>query len=149
MVTTRTAPVRTSPPWPRMVWRALRKHCPQCGAGHLFRRWFTLVDDCPQCNLRFDRGEAGYWTGAMAVNIVVTEALFFVLFITLLVALWPDPPWLGIGITVGVVNAVMPLVFYPWSKTVWMALSLWWGPLERHELELIHAPWRAFPARRG
>jgi uncharacterized protein (DUF983 family) len=131
-----------------MVVRGLLRRCPQCGCGRLFRRWFSLVDECPRCHHRFDRREEGYWTGAMAVNIVVTEALFFVLFVGLLVALWPDPPWLGIGITVGVFNGLFPLVFYPFSKTLWVALSLWWGPLEADEVERIEPNWRAFPPRR-
>src|SRR4029453_2105995 len=72
----RTAPVAPA----RMVWRGVTKRCPQCGQGHLFQRWFTLVPECPRCNLRFDRGEEGYWTGAMAVNIVITQTLFFIAF---------------------------------------------------------------------
>jgi uncharacterized protein (DUF983 family) len=125
-----------------MLWRGITKRCPQCGQGHLFERWFTMVAVCPRCNLRFDRGEQGFWTGAMAVNIVVTQTLFFIAFPLALVLTWPDVKWgwlLGIGI---VTMGIFPIVFYPFSKTFWMALSLWWGPLEPQELERIQPQFR-------
>jgi hypothetical protein len=30
--------------------------------------------------------------------------------------------------------ALLPVVFYPLSKTLWMALELSWHPLEDHEI---------------
>jgi uncharacterized protein (DUF983 family) len=134
----RTAPVAP----PRMLWRGITKRCPQCGRGHLFERYFTMAAECPRCNLRFDRGEQGFWTGAMAVNIVVTQTLFFIAFPLALVLTWPDVQWdwlLGIAI---VTMGIFPIVFYPFSKTFWMALSLWWGPLEPQELERIQPQFR-------
>jgi hypothetical protein len=32
------------------------------------------------------------------------------------------------------VNAALPVLFYPVSKTLWMALELSWHPLEDHEI---------------
>lgn len=82
-----------------------------------------MVESCPRCGLRFER-EEGYWVGAMTVNIVVTE-IFFVIFLVVGILLtWPDLPWLpliGIGV---VVNGLFPIVFYPFSKTVWLSLDL-------------------------
>jgi hypothetical protein len=125
-----------------MLWRGIRKRCPQCGQGHLFVRWFTMVPECPRCNLRFDRGEPGFWSGAMAVNIVVTQSLFFIAFPLALVLTWPDVKWDWL-VAIGVVTmGVFPIVFYPFSKTFWMALSLWWGPLEPAELERIQPRFR-------
>ena len=117
----------------RMLLRGLRKRCPNCGAGKLFGGYFRMVERCPRCGYRFERQE-GFAVGAMAVNIVVTEALFFVFLIVSLVATWPDPP---VGLLVGTglaLNLVMPVVLYPWSKTVWAAVDLAMRPLDEADL---------------
>ena len=66
----------------QMLWRGFTKRCARCGSRHLFTRWFTMVDDCPRCGLHFER-EAGYWAGALAINIgiaaVVTLFLLMVM----------------------------------------------------------------------
>ena len=53
----------------RLVYRALRRHCPACGGGNLFRRWFTMADRCPTCGLASDR-VAGHWIGAVGINTI-------------------------------------------------------------------------------
>ena len=78
---------------------------------------------CPRCDLRFER-EEGYWLGAMVINIALTELIFVALFVGLAVAWWPDPPWTRILIILLIVNLVVPLVFYPFSKTLWVAGDL-------------------------
>ena len=42
-----------------LLARGWRKKCPQCGEGPLYRRWFTLHDQCPVCGLRYlpDQGD--------------------------------------------------------------------------------------------
>jgi len=72
--------------------RALRRRCPACGAGRLFKGWFEMRARCPGCDLRFER-EEGYFLGAMALNIVVAEGLFVAGFAAALIATWPKPPW--------------------------------------------------------
>ena len=59
----------------RKLLRGFSRHCPDCGSGRLFTRYFTMVDDCPQCELHFERDE-GYWVGAMIVN-TAFAILFF------------------------------------------------------------------------
>src|SRR5205823_7139395 len=63
----------------RMLWWGCTKRCARCGSGHLFRRWFTMVDDCPRCGLHFER-EQGYWAGALAINIGIAGATFVLAF---------------------------------------------------------------------
>ena len=36
---------------------------------------------------------------------------------------WPDVPWIGLTVASVIVNAIFPIVFYPWSKTLWVAVE--------------------------
>ena len=110
-----------------LLGRAVHRRCPYCGAAGIFRTWFELHKNCPSCGVEFNR-EEGYFLGAMAINLVVTE-----------------------GVTVGIVTAVMvfatldllplevvaislavllPTLFYPYSRMMWMALNLQLDPPE-------------------
>lgn len=105
-----------------MLWRGLTRRCARCGSGKLFRRWFHMVDDCPGCGLHFER-EQGYWTGALAINIIATGGLFAILFVTLLAITIPDVPVVPL-LLILVPEAILgPIVYYPFSKTVWVAVD--------------------------
>jgi uncharacterized protein (DUF983 family) len=111
-----------------LFWRGATRRCPRCGSGHLFRRYFTLKPDCPRCGLHFER-EEGYWVGALAVNIAIVMAIFVVAFVVILVLTVPDVP---VGPSLAILVPIMvvgPLVFYPFSKTLWMAID--YGFLQR------------------
>jgi hypothetical protein len=58
----------------RLFWHALRLRCPYCGKGRIFSHGFTMNDHCSNCGWIFER-EEGYWTGAIAINLVVAEML--------------------------------------------------------------------------
>lgn len=109
-----------APSLARALGRGAIRHCPRCGSSGLFRRWTVIVDDCPNCGLHFERTE-GYWTGSMALNLVVTEGLFLVVFVAMIVLSWPEVPW-GAVLAVGIfISAVTPIVFHPVSRTLWVA----------------------------
>ncbi len=99
------------------------KRCARCGSGGLFRRWFTMVERCPRCALQFER-EEGQWVGAMIVNFVVTGLAFVVALVGGLLLTWPDVPWVWLTVVVALVNLVVPIVFYPTSKTIWVGIDL-------------------------
>jgi uncharacterized protein (DUF983 family) len=114
--------IPSAPSRPRILWWGCTKRCPRCGTGHLFHHWFTLVPDCPRCHLRFER-EPGYWTGALAINFAIVGAVFVLVFIPWVALTVPDVP---VGPILAVLVPLMiavPIVAYPWSKTVWMAFD--------------------------
>jgi uncharacterized protein (DUF983 family) len=117
----------------RMFTRGLTKRCPVCGSGHLFRRWFWMVERCPRCGLRFQRIE-GHWTGDLGINTIVSFTALFLTLITGIAVTYPDVPAVPLfGAAVGVALLV-PVVFLPFSKTIWVALDLMMRPLEPGEL---------------
>jgi uncharacterized protein (DUF983 family) len=114
------------------------KRCARCGSRGLFRRWFTMVERCPRCDLQFER-EEGQWVGAMIVNFVVTEIAFLVALLGGLLLTWPDVPWLWLTLVVAALNLLIPIVFYPTSKTIWVGIDLLMHRSER-SLEWVGNP---------
>lgn len=107
----------------RILARGATRRCPRCGSGGLFRRWFTMVPDCPRCGLHFER-EPGYWTGAVAMNTILVGGLFTIVLVICLVLTVPDVPWPAILGIVVPITLFGPLVAYPFSKTLWCAVDL-------------------------
>ena len=115
-----------------LLWRALRRRCPRCGSKGVFAGWLRLRDRCPTCGLRFER-EEGFFTGVYLVNYAaVAVAIVIELFVYLLyananegdVALLP-------AMVVGAVTAIaLPLITYPFAKTIWIAIDLATRPLD-------------------
>jgi hypothetical protein len=91
-----------------------------------------MVPDCPRCGWVFQR-EEGYWVGAIIVNMTVAEVLFGLLFIGTLMATAPDVPWGPLLAIALVTNGIVPLIFYPFSKTIWLAIDLFFHPAETEE----------------
>lgn len=117
----------------RLFARALAPCCPRCGRAPALDGWFTVRAHCPECRLRFDRGERGYFIGAGCLNLVATELLFAVGLLAAIGLTWPHPPWNAM-ILVGVpLMVVTPIVFFPFSRTLWIAFDLTFRPRERRD----------------
>lgn len=118
-----------------MFTRALRRRCPSCGAGPVITQWIHTLRACPRCRLRLDRGEPDYFLGAIVFNMAFAEGLFAVGLLAVLLCTWPNPPWdaLYYGGIVGLVLA--PIVFYPYSKLLWLAFDLLFRPLRPSDFE--------------
>ncbi|HLM19840.1 MAG TPA: DUF983 domain-containing protein [Acidimicrobiia bacterium] len=119
-----SAPQQTTqhPTRGQMLRWGFTKRCARCGSGHLFRRWFTMVDDCPQCGLHFER-EQGYWAGALAINIGIAGVVFVLAFAIRLALTVPDilvVPFLVVLIPLMI---IVPTFAYPFSKTIWVAVD--------------------------
>jgi uncharacterized protein (DUF983 family) len=118
----------------KMFLRGSAGRCPICGSGHLFRRWFTMVEDCPRCSFHFERVE-GHWIGSLAVNTVVIMGLMFVVLMGTALVNFPDPlPSSLIFIEVAIAG-IGPLVFFPASRTIWAAMDLLMRPLTPGEVD--------------
>ena len=138
---------------PRHTWaravatmrRAFTRRCPYCGGRGVYEGFFALRDTCPTCGVRFER-EEGYFLGAYALNLVVAEFLGHGLAILLIFRtglrdvdlLWQE--------LIAVALAVLfPILFFPYSRTVWIAMDLVFHPpgetqdreLRRHQLSRI------------
>jgi hypothetical protein len=89
-----------------------------------------MVPRCPSCGLAFERGEQGYIVGAYMFNIAAAELVFGALFIGALALTWPNPPWKLITWGSAAVALLLPLFFYPFSKTLFLGFDLFFDPAE-------------------
>lgn len=110
------------------MWRAARLRCPRCGGEHILRDWFHLEDRCPSCGWEFERDE-GFFLGAYMLNLCMIMSVLFVVCMTFLAVklAWPSSsvfPALAAGVGAAV---VVPIAFYPFSKTLWAAIEVGLG----------------------
>jgi uncharacterized protein (DUF983 family) len=103
-----------------LLRRGLRQRCPVCGKGKIFKGWFKTYERCPVCNFAFER-EPGYYTGAMAVNLVATELLIAVIAVPLAAS---QSVSLTVLIALGLtLPFLLPLLFYRPTKSLWMSID--------------------------
>jgi len=65
-----------------LLWRGLRKRCPQCGVGNLFESWYTVHDSCRHCQLDFVANQSNTWafmyiSTACLTGLIVAGMIFF------------------------------------------------------------------------
>ncbi len=106
----------------KIMWWGLTRRCGRCGSGHLFRRYLSMVPDCPECGLHFER-EPGYFAGALAINIASTGGLFAVSFVIALIITIPNIPVVPLLAILLPIALFFPILFYPFSKTIWVAID--------------------------
>jgi uncharacterized protein (DUF983 family) len=118
-----------------LLVRALRLRCPNCGGGPLFSRWVVMRDTCPRCHLILDRKEPDYFLGGYVVNFVAAELLIAVGALVAIVWTWPDVPWTGIQWGLLALMIPAPIFFFPFSRTLWLAMDLTFRPPTLADLE--------------
>lgn len=115
-----------------LLKRGVRRRCPVCGGKKLFRRWVSMAADCPTCGLHFQR-VPGQWLGSWFLNICLAQILAIGIVLGGVIAGYPDPPLAAIGVIGGAVMLAFPIWFFPYSRTIWVAIDLAMRPLEFDE----------------
>lgn len=121
----------------RMVGRALLLRCPRCGARGIMASWLKMTHACPRCGLVLERGESSdFWIGAYSINLVVAEVLAVVIAGALWIALRDQLSFNALWAMSMVVAVVMPVVFYPFARDLWLAIDLHFRPHEAGDVDL-------------
>jgi uncharacterized protein (DUF983 family) len=116
-----------------MVGRALLLRCPWCGGKGWTTDLLKRADRCRTCGYKYERQE-GFSLGAVTMNTAVTFGLLALTLLLGSILTYPDiavVPILGIGLAI---TLVVPVLFYPFSYTLWAAVDLAMRPLEPAEL---------------
>lgn len=98
----------------------------------MFDGYWSMKQTCPTCGMRFER-DPGYWLGAMIVNTAVTIGTFLVVLVGAVALTWPDVPWTPLVVGTMALNVALPVLFYPFSKTIFVAFDLSVRPLSDQE----------------
>lgn len=93
-----------------------------------------MLERCPRCGLRFER-EPGAFLGAVAINYGVTGLAFIAVLIAVVAATAPDVPIAALTIAGLVVTTVVAVGFYPFSKTLWVAIDLLLHRMDRQDAD--------------
>jgi uncharacterized protein (DUF983 family) len=121
--------------------RAARLRCPHCGgapvlaAWRVGRSWGTVRERCAACGFRFERSDDRYFAGAMLVNLISAELLFAFAFVAAILITWPAVPWDALTYWGAAGMLLLPLLFYPVSKVLWLAADVLVRPVTPNELE--------------
>ena len=107
-----------------MLHRAVMLRCPRCGSRRTFiRKWLGKYDRCQTCGIRWRR-EEGFELGAITINTVLTFIVLTVAMTIGFIKTSPDIPVLPLVLSLVGVAILMPIVIYPFTFTIWLALDL-------------------------
>jgi hypothetical protein len=58
------------------------------------------------------------------LNIIAAELIFAAVFVGTILVTWPDPPWKVLQYGGAVLMVLAPILLYPFTKTVFLAVDL-------------------------
>ena len=96
----------------------------------MFYMWVKSFERCANCGFRFDRAEPDYYIGAYTINLIVAELLVVGAMLIVMFSTWPDVPWETMPWALSGLAVLGPLVTYPFSKSLWLAIDLLFRPAE-------------------
>ena len=112
------------PSFGRMLRRAVMLRCPWCGSRRTFiRKWLGKYDRCRTCGIGWRR-EEGFELGAVTINTVLTFIVLTAAMTVWFIRTSPDIPVVPIVLSLVGVAILMPIVIYPFTFTIWLALDL-------------------------
>ena len=101
--------------------RGLRRHCPNCAVGALFKGYVKVLSPCPACghdNAQYRADDAGpYFTILLVGHLCIGPMLAFPF-------IWKSPIWLVLGTTLPLVLA-LTLLLLPVIKGA--VIGVQWG----------------------
>jgi uncharacterized protein (DUF983 family) len=119
--------------------RAITLRCPWCGSFRTFLRgWFRRYPRCRTCGIAWRR-EEGFELGAVTMNTVLTFGALTIFMVVGFVLTVPDVPVFGFVVALMVIGILMPILIYPFTYTLWLALDLTVHPPDAKELAAAEA----------
>ena len=108
--------------------------CPWCGSFRTFLRgWFRRYPRCRTCGIGWRR-EVGFELGAVTVNTIITFGALTIFMVVGFIMTVPDVPVFPFVAGLMAVGVLMPIIIYPFTYTMWLALDLTVHPPDEKEL---------------
>jgi uncharacterized protein (DUF983 family) len=118
----------------------LTRHCSRCRKGPIFRSTWVMNNDCPNCGLDFDRGEPGYFTGAMYVSYALVIPIIALL--TLIEHLiLPNWSLFRLVVLASLICLPSTAVIWQYSRVIWIYFDRYFDPedeQDEHRQSLPH-----------
>ena len=118
----------------KLVGRALRVKCPNCGKGPVLNRSkFDVLPRCPCCNFRYMRSDDHYFSAPMFFNLMIMEAIFAGCFALYLILKWPNINWDMITYTAAIGMLLLGIIMQPLGKVFWLTFDVLIRPVSAEE----------------
>ena len=111
-----------------ILLRCLALRCPDCGGAWIYQAPLQVKHHCTRCGLVFQR-EQGYFTGALYINLLVTEFSVLLAFLVFVLVGGENSDRM-FAILIGV-GALMPLLFFHHSRSLWLGFDHFIDPIKR------------------
>ena len=111
----------------------------------MFFQWVRSYSHCIECDFRYDRGEYDYYIGAYTLNLIIAELIVVAVMVAVILSRWPDVPWETMPWVLAVFAVLGPLVTYPFSKSLWLAIDLIFQPPRASDFVTPPTPGGAHP----
>jgi uncharacterized protein (DUF983 family) len=119
----------------KMIRRSLLRQCPRCAnRSAWFTSWFKQGDRCVGCGIKRTRDTDGHELGSMTVASVVNIVLIMVAMGIAIALTAPDVPVLTLYIVLASAALVFPVLTWPVTHTLWMAIDLVARPMGVEEI---------------
>jgi uncharacterized protein (DUF983 family) len=115
-----------------MIAGILARRCARCREGRVFRSTWAMNEECPHCGLDFDRGEPGYFTGAMYVSYALVIPIIALLTLIEHLVL---PNWSLFRLVVLATLFCLPSTALIWqySRVMWIYFDRYFDPEDEQD----------------
>ena len=119
----------------KMIRRSLMRQCPRCANGRAwFTSWFKQGERCIGCGIKRTRDTDGHELGSMTVASVLNIVLIMAAIGIAIALTAPDVPVLTLYIVLASAALVFPVLTWPVTHTLWMAIDLVARPMGVEEI---------------
>jgi len=114
----------------KMIRRALLRQCPRCAnRSAWFTSWFKQGERCIGCGIKRTRETDGHELGSMTIASVLNIVLIMAAIGIAVAFTAPDVPVLTLYIVLASAALVFPILTWPMTHTLWMAIDLIFRPM--------------------
>ena len=114
----------------KMIRRSLLRQCPRCAnRSAWFTSWFKQGDRCVGCGVKRTRDTDGHELGSMTIASVLNIVLIMAAIGIAVAITAPDVPVLTLYIVLASAALVFPVLTWPMTHTLWMAIDLIFRPM--------------------
>ena len=109
----------------KMIRRSLLRQCPRCAnRSAWFTSWFKQGERCIGCGIKRTRDTDGHELGSMTIASVLNIVLIMAAIGIAVAITAPDVPVLTLSIVLASAALVFPVLTWPITHTLWMAIDL-------------------------